>query len=156
MPEWLVMALVAIGAVGLFALAYFYLLPSSRKAAAAAPTERTAANRTPAGGKEHPYAKYLDVTGVRLIEDAKQNVKVKFLVVNHSSADLASVSADVVVKPVNAAPDAPPVTEFAFNIPTLGGYEAREITVPAKTKLRAYEMPDWQFLQSEVHLKSSK
>jgi hypothetical protein len=151
MPEWLVMVLVAIGAVGLFALVYFFVLSPSRKttSASAATTERTAAA---AGAKEHPYAKFLDVTGIRLIEDAKQNVQVKFLVVNHSSAELAGVSADVVLKPVNAKPDTPPVTEFAFKLPTLGPYESKEVTVPAKTKLRAYEMPDWQFMQSEVHI----
>jgi hypothetical protein len=154
MPEWLVMLLVAIGAVGLFALVYFYMLPSSRKTTAAPAT----AERTPgtAAGKEHPYAKFLDVTGIRVIEDTKQNVQVKFLVVNHSSAELAGVSADVVLKPVNAKPDTPPVTEFAFKLPTLGPYESKEVTVPAKTKLRAYEMPDWQFLQSEVNITTPK
>ncbi len=153
MPEWLVMVLVAIGSVGVFALAYFYLLPSSRKAASnSAPTERSAAEKSAAGAKEHPYAKFLDVTGIRVIEDSKQNVQVKFLVVNHSPAEMGGVKAEVILKPVNSKPDTPPVTEFSFKLPTLGGYESREVTVPAKTKLRAYEMPDWQFLQSEVHI----
>lgn len=150
------MVLVAVGAVGLFALAYFYLLPSSRKNGSSVPAIEKSAGGKAASGKQHPYAKFLEVVGIRVIEDARQNVQVKFMVVNHSSAELAGVSADVTLKPVNAAPDTPPVTEFAFKIPTLGPYEAKEVTVPAKTKLRAYEMPDWQFMQSEVQITSSK
>jgi len=154
MPEWLVMLLVAVGSVAIFALAYFYLLPSMRKGNSAAPvatkTDRAAA------GKQHPYAKFLELTGVRLIEDEKQNVQAKLILVNHSTAELSGVTLTVTLKPVNSTPETPPVTEFSFKLPTLGPYESREITVPAKTKLRAYEMPDWQFIQSDVQINSPK
>jgi hypothetical protein len=155
MPEWLVMVIVAVVAVGIFALAYFYLLPSSRKGNSAA-VPKTQSEQTRAAIGAHPYAKFLDVTGIRMVEDARQNVQVKFLVVNHSSADLAGISADVILKPIDSKPDTPPVTEFSFKVPMLGAYESREVTVPAKTKMRAYELPDWQFLKSEVHITTPK
>ncbi|MEO8658677.1 MAG: zinc ribbon domain-containing protein [Bryobacteraceae bacterium] len=156
MPEWLVMVIVAVVAVGIFALAYFYLLPSSRKGSSGAAVAKTQSEETRAAIGAHPYAKFLDVTGIRLVEDAKQNVQVRFLVVNHSSADLAGVSANVILKPIDSKPDTPPITEFSFKLPMLGAYESREVTVPAKTKMRAYELPDWQFLKSEVHITTPK
>ncbi len=159
MPEWIVAVGVAAVMVALGAVAYFFLLPGSRKSApvTAAQASTTQLERIDAStGKEHPYSKFLDVTGVRVVEDAKKKVSVKFLVVNHSSADLSGIGADVALRPVTAKPDQEPVTEFSFKLPNLGPYESREVSVPAKTKFRAYEIPDWQFLRADVEITSPK
>ena len=36
---------------------------------------------------------------------------------------------------------------------TTAAFEAKDISAPLKTKLRAYELPDWQFIKAEVQLK---
>jgi hypothetical protein len=39
-------------------------------------------------------------------------------------------------------------------VPALGPYEARDATAPLNTKLRAYEMPDWQNISGQVQITS--
>jgi hypothetical protein len=41
------------------------------------------------------------------------------------------------------------VGTFAFKI-SLGPYESKEIKAPLSTRLRVYELPDWQFLRAEA------
>ncbi len=33
---------------------------------------------------------------------------------------------------------------FSFKVPSLGPFESKEATAPVTTKLKAYELPDWQ------------
>jgi hypothetical protein len=53
-----------------------------------------------------------------------------------------------------AKPDEPPVTEFEAKIPNLGPQEMKEVTAAAPTKLRIYELPDWQFLRAQFEIVS--
>jgi hypothetical protein len=155
MPDWVVAVLVAGGLIAAGALG-FYLLQRSRTtstAAASAPTQLEKPG-TPAPAAKHRYAKYLDVTGIRVTEDGRRNLKVTFLVVNHSPAELAGIAANVSLRRSTSSPDEEPLTSFAFKLPALGPYESKEITVPAKTKLRAYELPDWQFLRADLEITS--
>jgi len=42
-----------------------------------------------------------------------------------------------------------PITEFEAKIPALGPQETKDVTAAAATKLRLYELPDWQFLRAD-------
>jgi hypothetical protein len=97
----------------------------------------------------NPAFKNVELTGLRLTEDRKQKAFLQFLVVNHSGADLGDLSAKVELKSVKAGPADAPVGTFAFKT-SLGPYEAKDIKVPVDTKLRVYELPDWQFLRAEI------
>jgi hypothetical protein len=39
-------------------------------------------------------------------------------------------------------------------VPSLGPQEVKDISATALTKLRIYEMPDWQFIRAEVEITS--
>ncbi|MDX2151863.1 MAG: hypothetical protein SFV54_14080 [Bryobacteraceae bacterium] len=139
-------------------LAYFFLLPS-RQAASAKNGKATAAVEAPEGPvttvtSKHPYARHLDIAGIRLLED--RGLKAKFVIVNHSSADLSSVPVVITLKRVGGKPDEEPLTTASMDLPSLGPYESKEITVPVKAKFRAYEMPDWQFIRGEVEIKAEQ
>jgi hypothetical protein len=54
----------------------------------------------------------------------------------------------------NAAEGATPIATLPFEVTSLGPYEVKEITSPLKTTLRAYELPDWQFLRADLRLSS--
>ena len=98
--------------------------------------------------------KYIEVGGLRLTEDPDKKPQVRFLVVNHSGAEIASLSGKVILRPTTGKPDDPPIGVFSFTVPSLAPYEAKDMQQTVETKLRAYELPDWQFLRADVTLTS--
>jgi hypothetical protein len=46
------------------------------------------------------------------------------------------------------------VGTFSFKVPSLGAYESRELSGVLNTKLRVYELPDWQNLVAEIQITS--
>ena len=53
-----------------------------------------------------------------------------------------------------SSPDDPPITEFEAKIPSLGPQETHDVSATANTKLRLYELPDWQFLRADFDITS--
>lgn len=102
----------------------------------------------------NPLTKYLEVGGFRLAEDAPGKLKVTFGVVNHSNADLGDLMLKVRLTTSAAKPDDPPITEFEAKVPSLGPQEMKDVTASASTKLRIYELPDWQFLRATFEILS--
>jgi len=154
-PGVLVALLVAAVLVGLGAGAYFYLLPSSKTATPAskqpAPFEAPSSFPSPKA-KAHPLAKFIEIAGMRVTEDLKQKAQIKFLVVNHSGAELGDLTLAITLKPFTAKPEDKPVAVFTVKVASLRPYEARELETSVKSELRAYELPDWQFLRAEFEI----
>lgn len=155
-PGWLATILVAAVLVGAGGVVYKYGLPSSRESArqpAPAPLEQVTA--APAeSAKAHPLAKYIEVTGFRVTEDARKNVQVKYVLVNHSGAEIGDLGLELKLRPATARPEDEPIASFAVKVPVLAPYEAKDLLANAKTRLRAYELPDWQFLRAEFEITS--
>ena len=103
-------------------------------------------------GRQNKLLKYVEVAGVRVVEESKKP-QLRVMLVNHSAAELAGLAGTIVVKMSGSAD---PVATLDFNLASLAPYEAKEVSGPLKTKLRAYEMPDWQFLKAEVELKGAE
>lgn len=150
-PGWLLSLLFA-GTFILVGLAAFLMFragpPAQSASQPAAVLETPAAQPSPAA-QANPVLRNLELTGLRLTEDPKQKAFLQFVVVNHSAADLGEVSLKVNLKAVMSRQDQAPVGTFEFKA-ALGPYEAKELKVPVDTKLRVYELPDWQFLRAEV------
>lgn len=156
LPGWaltLIFALAfgVLGAGGYYAYRHF----SSGEETAKGPIEFEAPT-TASAAPEKPsiLGKYIEVTGLRLTEDSNQKASVRFLVVNHSGAQIADLAGTVALKPSTAESDDPPMGTFTFQVPSLGPYESRDLDAPVQTKLRAYELPDWQYLRAEVKITS--
>jgi hypothetical protein len=96
-----------------------------------------------------PVFKDVELTGLRLTEDKMRKTFLQLVVVNHSGADLGDFSAKVDLKSAKAGPEDPPVGTFTLKT-SLGPYEAKDLKVPVNTKLRVYELPDWQLLRAEI------
>jgi hypothetical protein len=43
---------------------------------------------------------------------------------------------------------------FDAKVPSLGPEEIQDVTATAATKLRIYELPDWQFIKAEFEITS--
>ncbi len=156
MPGWLVTILVAAVVTGIGALLYFFVLPS--KGNRAATQQESPFEAVPEGGQPSAVAarlsRHIEVTGFRLTEDAGRRAQCQFLVVNHSAADIGDLAGKVQLRTTEAGPDEDPIAEFEFKTPKLGPYESVEFKTAVDTKLRAYELPDWQYLKATVEITS--
>ena len=107
---------------------------------------------TPVG--KHPLARYIELVGFRLTEASAGKLNVKFAVVNHSDADIGDLAVKVRLTTTAAKPGDAPIAEFETKVPSLPPQEIKEVSGSATTKLRIYELPDWQFLRAEFEITS--
>jgi hypothetical protein len=103
---------------------------------------------------KHPLAKFIELSGFRLSESGGNKLKIKFTAVNHSTADLEELGVHVRLITSVGKPGDEPVAEFDAKIPALGPAEDHDVTATTATKLRLYEMPDWQFLRADFDITS--
>lgn len=103
---------------------------------------------------KHPLGKYLELSGYRLAEKGAGKLAVKLVVINHSEADIGDLTLKIRLVTTAAKPEDPPITEFEAKVPSLGPQEIKDVSAMANTKLRIYELPDWQFIRAEVEITS--
>jgi hypothetical protein len=155
LPAWLMSIVFAVLFLAVGAGAYFgirYLNGSSQASTnAPAPLENVPAASKAKGST---LQKYVEVVGMRLTEDSKKRPEVRFLVVNHSGAEIADLAANVNLWARTAKSDEEAVGTFSFKLPSLGAYESKEMSGLLNTKLRVYELPDWQNLVAEIQITS--
>jgi len=104
----------------------------------------------------NPVAKYLEVTGFRINEKGPGKLQVRFAVVNHSDADIGNIIMTVNLRPTTAKPDDPPLATFNARVDGLGPQDLKEANVEVPTKLRVYELPDWQFIRADFQIAEPK
>lgn len=121
----------------------------STKSTAQPPAQRVAPS-------SNPVAKYLEVTGFRISEKGPGKLQVRFAVINHSDADIGNIAMTVNLRPSTAKPDEPPFATFNARIDGLGPEDLKEATVDVPTKLRVYELPDWQYIRSDFQITEPK
>ena len=98
------------------------------------------------------FAKYLEIAGFRLTEPKPGKLGVKFVVINHSEADLGDITLKLRLKSTASAPEDPPITEVEAKVLGLGPQEVKDVGGTGDTELRVYELPDWQFLRAEFDI----
>jgi hypothetical protein len=116
----------------------------------------TATSAAQTSQSSNPFAKYIELVGFRIIEKSPGHLEVRFGVVNHSEADIGDVKMDVSVRTTTAKPDDPPLITFSTKVAALGPSELKPVVVDVPTKLRVYELPDWQFLKPDFVLTEPK
>jgi hypothetical protein len=160
LPPWLMtigfaVLFLAVGAVLFFGIKHF---SGSSEAGASTPGAQESAPapaKTPAAAKQNStLQKYVEVAGVRLTEDSGKKPAVHFVVVNHSGAEIADLAGNVNLWARTAKSDEEAVGTFTFKLGSLGAYESKDMMAPLSTKLRVYELPDWQNLTAEVQVTS--
>ena len=97
------------------------------------------------------YTGSIEATGFRLSEDANRRVQIQFLIVNHSDADLGDLAGTVHLRTTESNDD---LFSVPFKTTRLGPKESVEFKAIVSTTLRAYELPDWQFLRGTVEITS--
>jgi hypothetical protein len=146
------LAFVGLGAGVYWTVNHFRDRGQSASAQPAAPLENASTKGKAAAA--HPLQRYIEVTGVRFLQDAKKNTEVRFLVVNHSPDDIADLGGTVNVWGRTQKSEEEAVGSFIFKLPSIGPYQSKEMAAPVTTKLRVYELPDWQNVTADVQLTS--
>jgi hypothetical protein len=118
----------------------------TKSTAPAVPAHFTATNTTDS------VAKYIELVGLRINERSPGHLVVQFGVVNHSEGEIGDVKMNVKLTTTAAKPGDPPLITFSAAVAELGPLELKNVTVEVPTKLRVYELPDWQFLKPEFQI----
>jgi hypothetical protein len=129
---------------------YFgFLRPATRN------TQEKAGLENPANPSQqkvsNPLQKYVEVVGIRLVSQDKKPTA-RFVVVNHSNTDINGLGANVMLWASTSRSEEDSIGSFAFQLGTLGANGSKELTAPLKTKLKPYEMPDWQNATAEIQI----
>ena len=150
MPPWLMTIVFALAFVGLGAGIYWglnYVKGSSQAATPPAPAEVP----TKAGTKPHPMAKYLEIAGMRFVGDKKQT-QARFILINHSEAEIVGLAANVTVWGRTQRSEEDAVGTLQFKVDEVAPNSYKEVTVPLNTKLKIYELPDWQNVSTDLQI----
>jgi len=107
-------------------------------------------------GSSNPAARHLELAGFRVSEKTPGKLQIQFAVVNHSDADLGDISLDVALKTTTSKESDPPLVTFKTKVSGVGPQDLRTISVEVPSKLRPYELPDWQFLKADFKLDEPK
>jgi hypothetical protein len=101
----------------------------------------------------NPLQKYVEVVGLRMITENKRPVA-KFVLVNHSGAEIDGLAANVRLWASTSRSEEDSVGSFSFKVAAIGPNESKDLTEPLKTKLKTYELPDWQNTTAEIEITS--
>lgn len=154
LPPWLLTVLVALAVLGVVAgivwtIGYFQSRPQTKPSAS---VESPAAKP---GAAANAYQKYIEISGVRFGDDPKHKDKtlVHFIVTNHSDAGIDGLGGNVTVwgSTRKSEEDAQGTFTFKTDIKPM---ESKELTEPLNTKLKIYELPDWQNVTTDVQITS--
>ncbi len=153
MPPWLaaVLTLAVIGG-GLFLL-YRYISSgeSGSSAKKAAPFETPQAQAS-----AHPFARHLEVTGIRMLETRDKKLAVRFVVVNHAPAELAGIRLRITLEAANAGPGEAVIAVLDATPGPIPAYGVKDMEAPLVTPLKVYELPDWQFVRTRIEITDLK
>jgi len=152
LPTWLMTIVFALAFGGL-AAGVFWSINYVRSRPVAKPTAVVENPAAKSGAATNPLQRYIEISGVRFVDDPKNKNKtlVKFLIVNHSPADIQGLKGNVTVWGSTTRSEEDAQGTFTFEA-DLKAYEARELTDPLTTKKEIYELADWQNLTTDVQI----
>jgi len=148
LPTWLLTVLFAVLFVGLGGGAYWFFTRTPK------PSTTVESSAAKPGAPQHPYQKYVEITGVRFVLD-KNKIDVRFLVVNHSDSDMVGLGGNATLWARTQKSEEDPVGTFTFQT-SMGGGESKELTMPLQTKLKPMELPDWQNITVDLQITAPK
>jgi hypothetical protein len=137
-----------------FAIAALWLAGCSSGTSPSGQTPAPGAASSQPASNANPIARYLELAGFRLDEKGPGKLQIRFALINHSDADLGDITLQVNVRATTARPGEPPLFSFPATVQGVGPGDVKDVTVEVPTKLRVYELPDWQFLRPDFQVTS--
>jgi len=110
---------------------------------------------TVAAFEPHPFARFVEVTGLRVVADENHRSQVQYIVVNHSSAELTGMAIKIAVRSSKDPAGGPPLFTVSAIVPSLAPHQSKEIRTDLDSELRASAIPDWEYLRTDVQVGSA-
>jgi hypothetical protein len=104
--------------------------------------------------RNNPLLKQIEVVGLRLTQNKAKKTEIRFLVVNHSAGEVQDVAGTLSLRARTSKKEDEPIGACAFKLPSLGPYESKDMVCILNTKLKVYELPDWQNLEAQLQITS--
>jgi hypothetical protein len=104
--------------------------------------------------EQHPFARFLEVTGLRVVTDPNHRPQVQYIVVNHSATPLTGMLIKIAVRSSTQAAGAAPLFTVSAVVPSLAPHQSKEIRTDLDSELRSSAIPDWEYLRTEVQVGS--
>jgi hypothetical protein len=151
LPIWLMTVVFALAFVGLVFGTYWIVQFARGGSQPRTPSTSVESPAAKSGAKTNPLQRYIEVAGVRFVQDAKKKTMAKFLVINHSEADFPGLAGNVTIwgRTQKSEEDAEGTFSFTTNV---GPLESKELSAPVNSKLQIYEMPDWQNVTLDLQI----
>jgi len=147
LPTWLMAVLFAGG--GIAAIWGIYSLVGNSHAQKPSTTVESPAAKP--GAPTNVWQKYIEVSGVRFVENAKKEPMVKFVLTNHAGQDAEDLTGNVTLwgSTKKSEEDAAGTFSFKADVPANG---VKDLEAPLTTKLKVYELPDWQYISTDLQI----
>jgi len=157
-PAWPISVLVA---TGLFLgagslMQYLASRDAAVSSASQRPAQGTAATSVAAAVDPHPFARFVEVTGLRVSADLNRKSQLQYLVVNHSSARLSDVALKISVRSTADSSGSAPLFSLSVVVPSLAPYQSKEIKTDLDAALRSTAIPDWENLRADVQVSTKQ
>jgi hypothetical protein len=152
LPVWLMTIVFALAIAGVvFGIIWMFSTNRGSAGSGPAPIASVESPAAKPGAKTNSIQKYIEISGVRFVQDAKKKTMVKFIVVNHSPADISGLAGNVTIwgRTQKSEEDAQGTFSFSTN---LAPDESKELSVPLNTKRKFYELADWQNITTDVQI----
>jgi hypothetical protein len=104
--------------------------------------------------RNNPLLKQIEVAGLRLTQNKAKKTEIRFLLINHSGGEIQDVAGVLSLRARTSKKDEEPIGACAFKLPALGPYESKDMAAVLDTKLKVYELPDWQNLEAQLQITS--
>ena len=116
----------------------------------ATPASDTAVTPPPA---QHPLARFVEVTGLRVVADLQHRSQLQYIVVNHSATELSGLALQITVRSSSApGNDQAPLFRVSAVVSSLGPYQSKEIRTDIDSQLQSKPVPDWDSLRVDVQV----
>lgn len=151
LPTWLMTILFAVGFVVIVGGIYWLVGSHGNGQAASAPPPNVESPAAKPGTPANPLQKFVEVSGIRFTEDAKKHIVVKCMVTNHSDSDVSGLAGNVTIWGRTQKSEEDAVGTFSFTT-DVGAQSSKEVSAPLTTKLKIYELPDWQNVTTDLQV----
>ena len=109
----------------------------------------------PAPVNEYPYARFVEVASLKVVEQ-NNRPQVQYFVVNNAERELDDIALRITVRSSIAAPGTSPLFTVAAWVPKLAPHQSKEIRTDLDTGLTAAQIPKPEQLRTEVRVTSQQ
>ena len=149
LPTWLMTVLLAVGFV--VCLWGIYSIVGSSRGGTQKPSTTVESPAAKPGAPTNAWQKFVEVSGVRFAENAKKQPIVKFVLINHSGMEIEGLAGNVTLFGRTQKSEEEAAGTFTFTA-NLEPNAAKDMEAPLTTKLKIYELPDWQNVSTDLQI----